>query len=122
MATILVVDDASFMRGSLKYIVEDAGHDVVGTAQDGEEALNLYKKIRPDVVTLDILMGGADGLMALKAIIAEDPAAKVIMVTALGQDEKQAEARELGASGYIRKPFKQTEIVDEIERVLVNVE
>jgi two-component system chemotaxis response regulator CheY len=120
MTTVLIVDDASFMRGSLKYIVENAGHEVVGAAKDGQEALKLYRKLRPDVVTLDILMGGTDGLTALKAIMAEDPAAKVIMVTALGQEEKQEEARRLGASGYIRKPFKQTEIVDEIERVLVN--
>jgi two-component system chemotaxis response regulator CheY len=120
MATILVVDDASFMRGSLKFIVENAGHEVVGMAKDGKEALKLYRQLRPDVVTLDILMRGTDGLMALEAIMTENPGAKVIMVTALGQEEKQVEARKLGASGYIRKPFKQTEIVDEIERVLAN--
>ena len=118
MATILVVDDASFMRGSLKFIVENAGHEVVGMAENGKEALKLYRELRPEVVTLDILMRGTDGLTALEAIMKEDPEAKVIMVTALGQEEKQEEARRLGAYGYIRKPFKQTEIVDEIERVL----
>jgi two-component system chemotaxis response regulator CheY len=122
MATILVVDDASFMRGSLKFIVENAGHEVLGMAKDGKEALELYRKLRPDVVTLDILMRGTDGLTALEAIMTEDPGAKVIMVTALGQEEKQEEARKLGACGYIRKPFKQTEIVDEIERVLTNAD
>ena len=122
MARILIVDDASFMRGSLKYIVENANHKVVGTAKDGQEALELYRELGPDVVTLDILMRGMDGLAALKAIMAEDPAAKVIMVTALGQEEKQEEAQKLGACGYIRKPFKQTEIVDEIEKVLANAE
>ena len=118
MAKILIVDDASFMRGSLKYIVEGAGHNVVGMAKDGQEALELYRKLKPDVVTLDILMGGMDGLSALKEIMKEDPEAKVIMVTALGQEEKQAEARKLGACGYIRKPFKQAEIVNEIKWVL----
>ena len=118
MAKILIVDDASFMRGSLKYITENAGHNVVGTAKDGREALKLYRKLKPDLVTLDILMQGTDGLSALKAIMREDPGARAIMVTALGQEEKQEEARKLGASGYIRKPFKQTEIVDEIKRVL----
>ena len=122
MATVLVVDDASFMRGSLKFIVENAGHEVVGMAKDGKEALELYRKLRPEVVTLDILMRGTDGLTALEAIMTEDPTAKVIMVTALGQEEKQEEARQLGACGYIRKPFKQTEIVDEIERVLTSAE
>ena len=118
MATIMIVDDASFMRGSLKYIVEGAGHNVVGMAKDGQEALKLYRKLKPDIVTLDILMSGMDGLSALKAIKKEDPGARVIMVTALGQEEKQKEAYKLGASGYIRKPFKQTEIIDEIKWVL----
>lgn len=118
MATIMIVDDAAFMRGSLKFIVEGAGHSVVGTAKDGQEALQLYRKLKPDITTLDILMRGMDGLSALEAIRKEDTTAKVIMVTALGQEEKQGEALKLGASGYIRKPFKQTAIVDEIKRVL----
>ena len=118
MAKILIVDDASFMRGSLKYIAETAGHEVVGMAKDGREALELYSMLKPDLVTLDVLMKGMEGLSALKAIMKKDPGGKVIMVTALGQEEKQQEARKLGASGYIRKPFKQEEIVDEIEKVL----
>jgi len=118
MAKILIVDDASFMRGSLKFIVETAGHEVVGTAKNGREALELYTKLNPDLVTLDILMDEMDGFSALKAIRDLDHEAKVIMVTALGQDEKQAEARKLGASGYIRKPFTMTDISDEIEKVL----
>lgn len=122
MATALIVDDASFMRGSLKFIVESAGHEVVGTAKDGREALELYKKLKPDLVTLDVLMDEMDGFTALKAIRDIDPAAKVIMVTALGQEEKQAEARKLGAVGYIRKPFTMKEVSEEIERVLTNAE
>ena len=118
MAKILIADDASFMRGSLKFIIENAGHEVIGTAKDGKETLVLYKKFKPDLVTLDILMEGMDGLTALKEITKENPAAKVVMVTALGQEEKQEEARKLGALGYIRKPFKRQEITDEIERVL----
>lgn len=117
MTTVLIVDDASFMRGSLKFIVENAGHKVVGTAKDGREALELYKKLKPDLVTLDVLMDEMDGFTALKAIRDIDPAAKVIMVTALGQEEKQAEARKLGAVGYIRKPFTLEEISEEMERV-----
>ena len=118
MATVLIVDDASFMRGSLKFIVESAGHEVVGMAKDGREALELYKKLKPDLVTLDILMDEMDGISALTAIRDMDPEAKVIMVTALGQEEKQAEARKLGAVGYIRKPFTMEEIGEEIGRVL----
>ena len=120
MAKILIVDDAAFMRGSLKYIVENAGHSVVGMAKDGQEALDLCRKLKPEIVTLDILMSGMDGLSALKAIKKENSGIKVIMVSALGQEEKQKEAYELGALGYIRKPFKRTEIANEIERVLDN--
>ena len=118
MAKMLIVDDASFMRNSLKYIVESGGHKVVGMAEDGQEALTLYRKSRPDVVTMDILMTGMDGFEALKEIMKEDPKAKVIMVTAVGNEDRQEEARKIGASGYIRKPFKQTDIIDEIKRVL----
>ena len=118
MATILIVDDAAFMRGSLKYIVEGVGHSVVGMAKDGKEGLELTRELKPDIVTLDILMSGMDGISALEAIKKENSRTKVIMVTALGHEEKQKEAFKFGASRYIRKPFKQTEIVDEIRRVL----
>jgi two-component system chemotaxis response regulator CheY len=118
MAKILIADDASFMRGSLKFILENAGHEIVGLAENGKTAVELYKSLKPDIVTLDILMREMDGLKALKEIRMFDPSAKVLMITALGQESKQEEAKKLGASGYIRKPFKQAEIVSEIERAL----
>ena len=118
MAKILIVDDAAFMRGSLKSIAENAGHEVVGMAKEGAEALELFREFKPDLVTLDILMKGMDGISTLKAVLREDPKAKVIMVTAIGLQDKQEEADRLGAIGYIRKPFKQTDIVDEIEKAL----
>ncbi len=118
MGKILIVDNASFMRSSLKYIVEKAGHEVVGMAVDGNEAIKLYKELKPDVVTLDILMEGMDGLTALNILKKDDPAVKVIMVTALGQSEKEDEDKKLGAAGYIRKPFKVEDIVAEINRVM----
>ena len=122
MATILIADDASFMRGTLKYIVENAHHKVVGTAKEGKEAVEMYTRLKPDLVLLDVLMEGVDGMAALKAIRKHDPGAKVVMVTALGQEHKRQEAQQLGASGYIRKPFKQEEIADEINRILSNGE
>ncbi len=118
MANVLVVDDAAFMRGSLKYIVETDGHKVVGTANDGKEAVQLYKKLKPDITTMDILMKGMDGITALKEIKKIDPEAKIIMVTAIGLEEMEKEAKALGANGYIRKPFKQVEIISEIKKVL----
>ncbi len=118
MARVIVIDDASFMRGSLEFIIRNGGHEVIATGKDGDEAINLYKQHHPDVVTMDILMKGRDGLSALKDIMANDPKAKVIMVTALGQESKEQEATKLGASGYIRKPFKQDSIINEINRVV----
>jgi two-component system, chemotaxis family, chemotaxis protein CheY len=118
MARILIADNASFMRSCLKYIVENAGHQVIGMAKGGEEALELYSQLKPDLVTLDILMEGMDGIATLGQIMKADPTAKVIMVTALGQDQVQEETRKLGCSGYIRKPFKPDEVVQELKRVL----
>lgn len=120
MAKILVVDNASFMRNSMKYIVETAGHEVVGMAQDGSEAIKLYKELKPDVTLMDVLMEGMDGIQALENIRKEDSKAKVIMVTALGQENMVERAKELGAAGYIRKPFKVAEIIKEVERVMGN--
>lgn len=118
MARVVIVDDASFMRGSLEFIIRNAGHEIVATGKDGEEAVRLYRQYKPDIMTMDILMKGMDGLSALKAIRELDPNAKVIMVTALGQEKKEEEARRLGAADYIRKPFKQNDIVETVEKVL----
>lgn len=118
MARILIVDDAAFMRGSLEFILRNAGHEVAGLCKDGGEALNKFRELKPDIVTMDILMKGMDGLTALKAIKEQSPDAKVVMITALGQESKEKEAESLGASGYIKKPFKQEQIIEEINRVL----
>ena len=118
MATVLIADDASFMRNSLKYVIEHAGHTVIGMAREGQEALELYVKYKPDIVTLDLLMTGKDGFWALREITKEDPKAKVVMVTAVGNEDRQEKAHEIGAAGYIRKPFKPIEVVNEINKVL----
>jgi two-component system, chemotaxis family, chemotaxis protein CheY len=118
MARILIADDASFMRSSLKYILENAGHQVIGMAKNGQEAIDLYGRLQPDLLTLDILMEGMDGVAALREIKKTHPNAKVVMVTALGQEQFQEEARKLGAAGYIRKPFKMQEVVQALQNVL----
>ena len=118
MARILIADDSSFMRASLKYIIENAGHEVVGMAKDGNEAIEMYGRLNPDLLTMDILMVGMDGIVALRELRRKHPNAKVIMVTALGQDQYQEEAGKLGAAGYIRKPFKVQQIMHELGEVL----
>lgn len=117
MSTFVIVDDASFMRGALRHIVETAGHDVLGEADNGEDAIALCRELRPDLVTLDILMPGMDGLATLDALKAEWPEARVVMVSALDHEEKRDEAARLGAAGFIRKPFRQKDVTDEIARV-----
>lgn len=118
MSTILIADDASFMRNSLQFLVEGAGHQVVGQAKTGEEAIEMQQRLKPDLVLLDILMGQMDGITALQQIMRQDPQAKVIMVSALGHEEKQQQALSLGASGFVRKPFRPEGILGELQRVL----
>ena len=118
MARVLIADDAAFMRGSLKHILELGGHTVVGEAKDGAQVLELYKQHKPDLVTMDVLMPGTTGLEGLESILGIDKKARIIMVTALGQKQTQESAIQLGASGYIVKPFSFKEILTEVDRVL----
>jgi len=118
MANILIVDDDAFMRNSFQFTLENGEHKVVGQAKDGEEALKMYKQFKPDIVTLDILMTGMNGITVLNKLKELDPKAKVIMVTVLATEDLKAEVASLGAMGYIRKQFKQAEIMAEVERVM----
>jgi len=119
MARILIVDDAAIIRRSLQHIVEKAGHKAVGMTGDGQEAIKLYKELKPDLVTMDVWLGEDDGIRILESIRKYDPDAKVIMVTSTGWEEKKEEARKLGAVGYIGKPFDAKSIADEIKRVMM---
>ena len=112
MARVLVVDDAAFMRKMVSDALTGGGHEVVGEAGNGAEAVLRYQELRPDVMTLDITMPEKDGLAALKEIIAIDPGAKVIMCSALGQESKVLEAIKLGAKDFVVKPFQPERILD----------
>jgi two-component system chemotaxis response regulator CheY len=114
---VMIVDDALFMRNMLKDICERAGFEVVAEADNGESALELYRAHRPDLVTMDIVMPKRSGLEALQDIIAADPEARVVMVSALGQDSLVLEAVEAGARDFIVKPFKEDKVIDTIRRV-----
>lgn len=103
---VLVVDDAAFMRMMLKDILTGGGYEVVGEAQDGYEALDMYERLHPDVVTLDVVMPNLDGLATVHALMAKDPNATIVMVSALGQEALIREALAAGAKGYIVKPFR----------------
>ena len=114
---VLVVDDALFMRNMLKDIFSRAGYEVVGEAENGEEALERYRELQPDLVTMDIVMPKLSGIEALQDIVREDPAACVVMVSALGQDSLVLEAVEYGAKDFIVKPFKEEKVLEVVNRV-----
>lgn len=118
MARVLVVDDAAFMRKLVTDVMVDGGHEVVGEAGTGVEAVERFRQLRPDVTTLDITMPEKDGIEALKEIIAEDPEAKVVMCSALGQDSKVLESMRLGAKDFVVKPFEPARVLSAIEKAL----
>lgn len=118
--SVLVVDDAKFMRNKLKNILENASFNVSGEAEDGKIAVELYQKLKPDVVTMDITMPNVDGLTALRAIRKINPQACVVMISALGQKEKVKDAIVAGAKDFIIKPFVPDKVVETINRVMGN--
>ncbi|AZV42506.1 response regulator [Peribacillus asahii] len=118
MAKILVVDDAKFMRMTLSNILKKANHQVVGEAENGQEAIELYRDLNPDLVTMDITMPVMSGLDAVKGIKQEFPTAKVIMCSAMGQQKMVVEAIEAGAKDFIVKPFDEGRVIEAINRTL----
>jgi len=116
--TILIADDAAFMRTILSQIIEDMEWTVAGEAGDGKEAIAQYRKLRPDLVLLDITMPNLDGTEALKAILAEDPQAQVVMITALGQKDQVLNAIKAGARDFIIKPFDHDRVATTLVGIL----
>ncbi|MFZ5634446.1 MAG: response regulator [Bacillota bacterium] len=114
---VLIADDSLFVRSYLRSIIEEAGHQVAGEAGNGQEALNLYVENKPDIVTMDITMPDVNGLEAIKMIRAHDPNARIVVVSAMGQENIVKEAFALGARGFIAKPFVPARVLQEIETV-----
>ncbi|WP_054706736.1 response regulator [Bacillus sp. JCM 19041] len=115
---VLVVDDAAFMRMMIKDILTKNGYVVVGEANDGNEAVERYKELSPDLVTMDITMPEKDGITALKEIKQLDPSAKVIMCSAMGQQAMVIDAIQAGAKDFIVKPFQADRVIDAISKTL----
>src|SRR3954467_9799573 len=118
MARVLVVDDAGFMRQRGREVLVGCGHEVVGEAGDGVEAVARYQELRPEVTTLDITMPEKDGLQPLREIIALDPAARVVMCSALGQESKVLESIKLGAKDFVVKPFQADRVLEAVGKAL----
>jgi two-component system chemotaxis response regulator CheY len=115
---ILVVDDAIFMRGLIRDIFARGPFVIAGEAENGIEAMRLYRELKPDLTTMDIVMPQMDGITALKEIMRLDPSAKVVMCSALGQEALIAEAIEAGASDFIVKPFQPGRVLRVVQSVL----
>lgn len=118
MSKILVCDDSAFMRMMLKKLLTDNGHEIVAEAGDGKQAVQLYRQHKPDLVTMDITMPIMDGIEAVKFIHEEDPLARIIMVTAIGQRSIITDALKAGASSFIIKPFDPEQVEETINKVL----
>jgi two-component system chemotaxis response regulator CheY len=114
---VLIADDASFMRQMIRDIIEPEGWEVVGEASDGVEVVEKFKKLHPDVVMMDIVMPKRSGIDAVKAIKADDPSARIVMCSALGQEALVTEAVQAGARDFIVKPFKPDSVLATLKKV-----
>jgi two-component system chemotaxis response regulator CheY len=118
MPSVLIVDDAAFMRMMIKDILSKNGLEVAGEAENGAAALEKWKELRPDLTTMDITMPEMDGITALKEILSLDSGAKVVMCSAMGQQAMVIEAIQAGAKDFIVKPFKPERVIDAVSKTL----
>ncbi|WP_426349115.1 response regulator [Alloiococcus sp. CFN-8] len=118
MTKVLIVDDAAFMRMMIRDILEKNGFEVVGEASNGIKAVELYKKEKPEVVTMDITMPDMDGIEAVKQIRAFDPESKIIMCSAMGQQSMVMDAIRAGARDFIVKPFQADRVIEAIRKAI----
>jgi len=117
MSNVLIADDSTFMRLMIRKILTKHGFSVIGEAKDGEEVVQQYAKLRPNLVTMDIVMPKLNGIEAVKKIVQFDPDAKIVMVTALGQEQLVIEAIKSGAKEFVIKPFNEAQVVNAVASV-----
>ena len=120
MGTVMVVDDASFMRAVLKKIILQSGHEVIAEAASGDEAITQFQNAKPDLVLMDIVMPpgpkAKDGIEALRQIVAANPAAKIVMCSSMGQQALIAEALKSGAKDFVVKPFQPQKVMEVLSK------
>ena len=117
--TVLICDDALFMRTMVKDILQQAGFDIVGEAETGTEAVEKYRELKPALVTMDIVMPEMGGIDAVRAITQEDPNALILMCSAMGQQSLVVEAIQAGAKDFVLKPFQPSRVLEAVNRVLM---
>ena len=118
MPSVLIADDAAFMRMMIKNILSEAGYDILGEAENGAVAVAKYKELTPDLTTMDITMPEMDGLQALKEIRSHNPSARVVMCSAMGQQSMVIESIQAGAKDFIVKPFQPDRVLEAIQKAL----
>jgi two-component system chemotaxis response regulator CheY len=116
--TVLVCDDAIFMRTMISDILQQSGFDVIGEAETGVEAVAQYRKLKPDLVTMDIVMPDMGGIDAVREITKFDPNARILMCSAMGQQALVVEAIQAGAKDFVVKPFQPSRVLEAVQRVL----
>ena len=117
LKSILVADDSTFMRALIKDVLGKAGYKVVGEAENGIVCIEKYKELSPEIVTLDVTMDKMDGMQTLSALMKIDPAVKVLMISALGQEGIVREAIAIGAKAFVVKPFKKEFLISALSRI-----
>ncbi|MHB1627926.1 MAG: response regulator [Bacilli bacterium] len=118
MASVIVTDDAAFMRLMLKTLFQTAGYEVIAEAENGRDAVEKYQQYQPDLMTMDITMPEMDGIEAVRGIVSLFPGAKILMCSAMGQQQMVMDAVKAGAKGFIVKPFQTDRVLEEAARVL----
>ena len=116
--SVLVCDDAIFMRTMISDILSQAGYEVVGEAETGTQAVERFKELNPDLVTMDIVMPDMGGIDAVREIVKIAPGAKVLMCSAMGQQALVIEAIQAGAKDFVVKPFQPSRVLEAVQRVL----
>ena len=116
--TVLVCDDAIFMRTMISDILAQAGYEIVGEAETGAQAVERYRQLKPDLVTMDIVMPDLGGIEAVREIVKFDPSARILMCSAMGQQALVVEAIQAGARDFVVKPFQPSRVLEAVQRVL----
>ncbi|MEJ2238406.1 MAG: response regulator [Gemmatimonadales bacterium] len=116
--TVLVCDDAIFMRTMISDILSQAGYEIVGEAETGVQAVEKFKELKPDLVTMDIVMPDMGGIDAVREIVSQDPGARILMCSAMGQQALVVEAIQAGAKDFVVKPFQPSRVLEAVQRVL----
>ena len=120
--TLLVTDDAAIIRAKIKEVAISAGWTIVGEARNGKEAVELYAELRPTVITVDLVMPEYDGIYALREVLALDPNAKVVIISAIGQKHILKDAFQIGAADFVVKPFDKAMLIKTLEQFVTSPE